>query len=1086
MSARPIVVVLGVHRSGTSLAARLLEALGIRLGGPLLPGHRDNPEGFWEHQGIITATRRLEEALGVNPFRGTRMAPPEGAWWTEEACREPFEQLRALLTEECAGDGVFGFKDPRSLLLLPMWKALFAALDLAPRYVLALRHPGATARSMQARAGIRPRHGQLLWVEHWRYGLRHLSTAPHAVVSFERWFEAPAAQLATLAAGLGIADARRAEVEARLAELVRPGRVHHSAGAEDPLLPQAQTLYASLSRADAASWEALRAEAAGLAEQALARDVFEGVAARAAASERRLQEARAEVEALQARVRTLASGADASRFEDIYAVEPRPAAASRVEHPDLTAFIRRVDRPGRTLRVCIAAEDIVGPIRNGGIGTTYFHLARMLAEAGHDVTIAYLRGGYCENRSIGHWVDWYRRLGVRFVPLDPDDVPVECAAPRWTRPMIGLYEFLRRERFELVHCSEWRGSAFVCLLAKRQGLAFADTHFCIKASSPWLWNREHGYHLLERLSDLPKMHAERRSIELADRVIGGSQYLLRWMLEHGYRLPRDCHVQPNVVVPHDLGELSRRRRPFVGKRMPVEEIVFFGRLEYRKGLDIFFDALERLAAEGVELPPVSLMGKYGERMPSFPSQPDMTTPDYIKFRARGLPCSLTVRNQLGNEKALRYLLSGARLAVMPSRIENSTLCVYETAYYGIPCIASDRGGTAELLQRGHRAHVLTEPHPVALAGKLREALKKGGFVPKASFDNDHNLGVWLRFHSALGGFLDGAAPAPSRERPRLSLCLVFDGDLALLRHQVESLGERLDGRSLELRLVIERGQLGEVVAQAGLMGKLRGGQAVALEASGQGAQTCQNLAAARAAGEVLVFLAPGAVLLPAGVEAIRSAAAASPAGVFGGFYERAATLEDARRGARVRCAVFAGDHSSAFFDAGQHSPLLAVRREVFARLGGFREDHQIPGALGELCNLARLRNVEVETIPACLAWTLEEHAGRGFAYEDARLFRTLRPFFEQAPECLKRVLLAAPARGSGPTPGGQFGISSGQIRAVETQAQRVATEAGSIPTLRDFGEKVYFQQLKMFKRLLELEVQAFGAVTRTLKSLRDP
>src|SRR5689334_14716920 len=40
-------------------------------------------------------------------------------------------------------------------------------------------------------------------------------------------------------------------------------------------------------------------------------------------------------------------------------------------------------------KVCIATPDIVGPIRNGGVGTAYTSLARALAKAGHDVTILY-------------------------------------------------------------------------------------------------------------------------------------------------------------------------------------------------------------------------------------------------------------------------------------------------------------------------------------------------------------------------------------------------------------------------------------------------------------------------------------------------------------------------------------------------------------------------------------------------------------------------------------------------------------------------------------------------------------------------
>ena len=68
-------------------------------------------------------------------------------------------------------------------------------------------------------------------------------------------------------------------------------------------------------------------------------------------------------------------------------------------------------------RVCIVTADITGPIRNGGIGSAYYSLARLLADAGHQVTVLYALGRYSEQETIEHWVRQYRRWGIRFVPL---------------------------------------------------------------------------------------------------------------------------------------------------------------------------------------------------------------------------------------------------------------------------------------------------------------------------------------------------------------------------------------------------------------------------------------------------------------------------------------------------------------------------------------------------------------------------------------------------------------------------------------------------------------------------------------------
>ena len=96
---------LGVHRSGTSLSARIFAELGLRLGDQLLPGHRDNPEGFWEHAGIIAETREMEKQLGVNPFSGDRLDPPDGSWWKNPSFAERFFRLKAVIAEETAKEG---------------------------------------------------------------------------------------------------------------------------------------------------------------------------------------------------------------------------------------------------------------------------------------------------------------------------------------------------------------------------------------------------------------------------------------------------------------------------------------------------------------------------------------------------------------------------------------------------------------------------------------------------------------------------------------------------------------------------------------------------------------------------------------------------------------------------------------------------------------------------------------------------------------------------------------------------------------------------------------------------------------------
>jgi len=168
----------------------------------------------------------------------------------------------------------------------------------------------------------------------------------------------------------------------------------------------------------------------------------------------------------------------------------RSPDAWTVTYPGLDS-LRTFEGEARQLRICIATEDIVGPVRNGGIGTTYSALAALLADLGHEVTILYLKGHEVENETIEHWADYYAVKKIRFVPVPNyarlDRYPV--GGDRWAHASYNMFRYLADHPADVVHVAEWRAAGYFSLLAKRQGLAFRDTLFIVKTSSPWLWNR---------------------------------------------------------------------------------------------------------------------------------------------------------------------------------------------------------------------------------------------------------------------------------------------------------------------------------------------------------------------------------------------------------------------------------------------------------------------------------------------------------------------------------------------------------------------------------------------------------------------
>ena len=147
-----------------------------------------------------------------------------------------------------------------------------------------------------------------------------------------------------------------------------------------------------------------------------------------------------------------------------------------------------------------------------------------------------------------------------------------------------------------MHVPDWHGLGYGTLLAKSLGLAFGATHFVVMGHAPTLWAVEGNRQLLSRERELGWVFMERRSMELADTAICVSAHLLGWMREAGYAMPARSFVWPNPFpLPDPSPEAAAERAARDGAAL--EEVVFFGRLEPRKGLVLFVDAIDRLVRQ---------------------------------------------------------------------------------------------------------------------------------------------------------------------------------------------------------------------------------------------------------------------------------------------------------------------------------------------------------------------------------------------------------------------------------------------------------------------------------------------------------
>ncbi|MGC9270777.1 sulfotransferase family protein [Acidiphilium sp.] len=158
---REAILVLGMHRSGTSALTRVLALCGASLPARLMPAAPESNEtGFWESQVLVDLHDEVLSAMGSS-WSDIRSLPQ--AWFSSAAAEGFRSRLAEVLAAEFADARLFVVKDPRLCRLLPLWLPVLAARSITPRIVIPIRHPLEVAASLNRREGFDHARGQALW-----------------------------------------------------------------------------------------------------------------------------------------------------------------------------------------------------------------------------------------------------------------------------------------------------------------------------------------------------------------------------------------------------------------------------------------------------------------------------------------------------------------------------------------------------------------------------------------------------------------------------------------------------------------------------------------------------------------------------------------------------------------------------------------------------------------------------------------------------------------------------------------------------------------------------------------------------------
>ncbi len=435
-------------------------------------------------------------------------------------------------------------------------------------------------------------------------------------------------------------------------------------------------------------------------------------------------------------------------------------------------------------RVCFVVSDLLGLVTNSGIGTATSYASLVLAAAGYDVTL--LHTGNADILEPA-WEERYRLGGVSV-----ERTPVITVAPGNLSASYRAYEHLKLDYFHTIVFQDWCALGWASMQAKHAGLAFERTQLVHISHGPEAWLHEANLQVAVDADDLAIAHAGQVSAELADTIVGPSQYLLAWMDRAGWQLPGRRFVIPYFTEGHAKTAMAGLppSPPRPPARAPVREISFFGRLERRKGIHVFAGALNTLDPSLLEGVTISFLGR----------EANVTQHDVLAMldgRVRRAIAGIEFHTALDNEAACRHLRRPGTLVVVASLVDNSPNTIYECIEWGIPFIATATGGTPELLLEEDRARCLVPPEAAAMAAALHSALEADGTPAPArpAFDMATSLDLW---DDVLAW-----QPRPRveiRESPQVTAVLVHHDRPELVTTAVEALDAQ-DYENMEIIVV---------------------------------------------------------------------------------------------------------------------------------------------------------------------------------------------------------------------------------------------------------------------------------------------
>lgn len=600
--------------------------------------------------------------------------------------------------------------------------------------------------------------------------------------------------------------------------------------------------------------------------------------------------------------------------------------------------------------VCIVSPDIVGPIKNGGIGTHCYYLAQVLANNGIEVSILFT--GPLQNKTHEFWKEYYQNFNIKYYQLDTlKKGSCRLSANDFLNTSYFVCEFLKQHCFDFIHFQEWLANGLVTIQTKETTTIFDNSLITVNMHSSTQWQQEGMMQYSKNPVYDGKLNwAEQYCVQHCDMLLSPSEYMLTWAKQSHWQLAKKQKVIPNCYI-------GKEKSQFNEKEIDFSHLIFFGRLETRKGLEYFVESVLKLDLNSINK--ISFLGKVSQTSEGTASQ-------YInkKFN-KGI--TYKIYSDFDTFEALEFIQKERGLVVIPSLVDNYPYTVVEMIENNLPFICSNSGGTPEMVNE----QVLFD---VSDENALASLLKTVKQIPFANIQHKYKANTaaqsWVNLHD-----LPTKSNLINASEPMVSICVPYYNYPKYLPLLLASI-EQIDYQNYEVIIVND----GSPQKNANrifdeLQKQYKQHRFFHKENSGVG--DTRNYAAAQANGKYLIFMDSDNLAYPNMIAdfvyAIEKSQADCVTCYFDAFEEKFEGISPKKvlyKYLPLGGAKEAGILENVFGDAN-----FIIKKEVFNHIKGFGTEKHTSWEDWEILAKLNLNGYMQKVIPKSLFWYRHTEAG---------------------------------------------------------------------------------------------------------------